>query len=97
MTSHNPNDERERYCGNCHDFIPREEGSSHIAHIAAMKLVLLFHSGEPWTEEREIEWIKCLRVIENSTGHVLCGARRPEVTTRVLCEAVRAAMGHKPF
>jgi hypothetical protein len=26
MTPHNPNDERERYCGNCHEFISKEIG-----------------------------------------------------------------------
>ena len=46
---------------------------------AALRAVLLFHEGSIWDEERALEWGR------------LAGSR--EVTTRGLCDCVRAALG----
>lgn len=45
----------------------------------ALRLVLLFHDGGPWTEERSAEWAR------------ITGGR--EATTRVLCDHVRSVLG----
>lgn len=44
----------------------------------ALQAVLMFHSGEPWTEERQWDW-KAI-----SAGR--------ECTTKVLCDIVRGAL-----
>src|SRR5687767_1845900 len=48
----------------------------------ALKAVLMFHSGEPWTQERQWEW-KAI-----SAGR--------ECTTKVLCDIVREALSGNP-
>jgi len=68
--------------------------------LAALKLVLLFHSGEAWTPERTAEWIDHIRTIEIATGRGL-GEKinggeivfAGEITTRALCDAIRAVLG----
>jgi hypothetical protein len=61
------------------------------AQIAALRLALLFHSGETWTHEREIEWTDYIRTIEQATGRAIIHGRF-EATTRILCDAIRAAL-----
>jgi hypothetical protein len=61
------------------------------AQQAALQLALLFHSGEPWTHQREIAWANLIRTIEQETGRTVVQGRI-EATTRVLCDAIRAAL-----
>jgi hypothetical protein len=48
----------------------------------ALKAVLMFHSGEPWTHDRQWDWK------EISAGR--------ECTTKVLCDIVREALAGNP-
>lgn len=53
---------------------------------AALRLVLLFHSPEPWTSSRQLAW---------TNAQVEAGVEFPrdEATTRVLCDTIRAVLG----
>lgn len=46
--------------------------------VNALKAVLLFHSGTPWTAEKYSEW------------HLLIG--KAEITTKVLCDMIREVL-----
>jgi hypothetical protein len=52
---------------------------------------LLFHAGGPWTPERQAEWVDLIRRIERTVGYAIVPGRM-EVTTRVLCDAIRAVL-----
>ena len=53
---------------------------------AALEMVLAFHSGEPWTPERNVAW-----------GNLQIDAGREFIddsaTTRVLCQTIREVLG----
>lgn len=53
---------------------------------AACKLTLLFHSCSPWDREKAWKWLNYQKVIAGLEPMV-------EATTKVLCDAVRAALG----
>jgi hypothetical protein len=67
-------------------FTPRTEARLE----AACKLALLFHSGSPWDSAKQWEWMKLLSE---------CHDGRPldwwDASTKVLCNAIRAAI-HSP-
>jgi len=48
-TSHNPNDERERYCGNCHQFFSREIGRElKVSELNPRTVVWIAKLGRPF-------------------------------------------------
>lgn len=49
----------------------------------ALKLVLLFHDGEPWSFEKQARWYNGLNAL-----NIDCN----DYTTKNLCDAVRAAL-----
>ena len=57
---------------------PCSHGPALSALVEALRAVLLFHAGGPWTGERAAEW-------ERITGS-------PDATTRRLCDTARAAL-----
>jgi hypothetical protein len=70
--------------------------------LQACKLVLLFHSGSHWTFEKQQEWVKGMHALITTNNPVVVGANedgtwdrnaaREDVTTKNLCNAVRAAI-----
>ena len=64
------------------------------AQKAALKLTLLFFSGERWTQERQVEWTDLVRTIERETGRIFIHGK-PEATSRVVCDAIRAALAEE--
>jgi hypothetical protein len=62
MTSHNPNDERERYCGNCHQFISPEIGRElKVSELKPRTIVWLKKPGRAmatvWVVVVHPEWV----------------------------------------
>lgn len=60
--------------------------------LEALKLVLMFHSGAPWTDERRLDWVNGLTRL---LGPAMSRRERfasDEATTKNLCDAVRAAI-----
>lgn len=55
---------------------------------AALRMALLFHSGERWDEKASGEWIRLQLLV----GHF---DRKVEATSKVLCNAVRHALAQK--
>lgn len=68
----------------------------------ACMLVLMFHSGEPWTDDKRLLWANYLTQLlgpavnrpRKDGYHHQVGYIEPtnEATTRNLCDAVRAAL-----
>lgn len=61
-TSHNPNDERERYCGNCHAFTSREIGRElKVSELKPYTVVIVAKLGRPaatmWVVEVGLTWV----------------------------------------
>lgn len=54
----------------------------------ALKLVLLFHSGSPWDDEKKEAWANHLKLIFGEF------VQTNEATTKNLCNAVRAALSY---
>jgi len=57
-------------------------------HELACELTLLFHSGSPWDGQKSQDWQNLLvRIYDHRVG--ICF----DVTTKVLCDAIRHAVG----
>lgn len=59
---------------------------------AACKMTLLFHSASPWDASKRIQWNELRRQI-NLAIDGIPGEIFEDATTKVLCDAVRAALG----
>lgn len=81
--------------------LTKEEEIMPFAARKALEAVLLFHSGSPWTPEKQDAWQEfgfatLGKPPKFEDYHYARKSDRPdtfEATTRVLCEMVRAALG----
>jgi hypothetical protein len=65
-----------------------EAGKQGVRMEAALRLVLAFHSGEPWTRERQLDWHNL---------QVEAGVEHPHpATTKGLCDVIRDVLGIEP-
>jgi len=80
---------------------PRVENINALAFIgkridalqAACQMTLLFHSCSPWDATKRLEWNNLQAAITVATDGKYGVEHFGEATTKVLCEAVLAALG----